>query len=154
MNRLLRFLFAAALALFVYEESRAEEITDGNSLKVVVVPTRTHVRIGQHFTLKLRVENHAHTNQYVRVMSCGWPLQWKSSSSRLVGPDVVCTFNAPISQKVPAGGSIKFDLEVSVPELLIERIKSKLVFQMGFTPVGSKRTLWSKDVVIHVSPAT
>src|SRR5260370_12229939 len=147
MNRLLHFVFGAALALFNSEKCRAEEITDTNSLRVVVVPTTTHVRVGEHFTLKLRVENSTTTNQYVRVMSCSWPEQWKSSSPSIVGPDIFCTFNAPISETVPAGGAIKFDLEVSVPvPILIEPITSKLSFQMGFTPVGSKKTLWIKAV--------
>jgi hypothetical protein len=84
------FVFGAALALFASEKCKAEEISDTNSLRVVIVPTRTHVRIREHSTLTLRVANPTTTNQYVRVMSCSWPQQWKSSSPSISCQNLSC----------------------------------------------------------------
>jgi hypothetical protein len=120
---------------------------DTNSLKVVVKPEKTQVHVGEHFNLALRVENPATTNQYVRVMSCCWWQQWQPSNPSIFFDTEGCTWNAPMSLKIPAGGAITFDLKVSVSEL----VSRKFSFQMGFTPIGSKETFWSDDVSIGVA---
>jgi hypothetical protein len=121
---------------------------DTNSLKVVVKPEKTQVHVGEHFNLALRVENTATTNQYVRVMSCSWWQQWQPSNPSIFFDTEDCTWNAPMSLKIPAGGAITFDLKVSVSEL----VSRKFSFQMGFTPIGSKETFWSDDVKLKILP--
>jgi hypothetical protein len=122
-------------------------------LRVVVKPEKMQVRIGEHFNLALRVENPTTTNQYVRVETCGWPSEWRISNPRIIGPCTTCEFNPLITEEIPAGGSIKFDLEVSVPwPISIEHSTGKLSFQMGFMPIGSKQTFWSKEMTIKVIP--
>jgi len=159
MNRMFQFVVGAFLAVFVTsvasEKCRAEEIGDTNSLRVVVVPSKSDVRVREHFKLALRVENPTSTNQYVRVMSCSWPQEWQTSNPSIVSVGFACTANAPISLKIPAGGAITFDLEVLVPgPISIEPVTSKLSFQMGFTPLDRKKTFWSNEVSINISPAT
>ncbi|MGA9778061.1 MAG: hypothetical protein ACLPRE_04850 [Limisphaerales bacterium] len=129
---------------------------DMNSLRVVVIPSKSDVRAGEHLNLALRVENPTTTNQYVRVWSCSWPQNWQISNPRTIRPDIVdiCEFNPPITEKIPAGGSIRLDLEVIVskPISLIEPGTRKLSFQMGFTPIDSKKTFWSDVVKINILP--
>lgn len=157
MNRISQFVVGAFLALLVTsvvsEKCRAVEIGDTNLLRVVVLPSKTDVRVRERFKLALRIENPTNTNQYVRVMSCSWPEQWRSSSPSIVDLGFACTFNAPITLKIPAGGSKTFDLDVYVPgPISIKPVTNKLSFQMGFTPLDSKKTFWSKEVSINVSP--
>ena len=128
---------------------------DTNSLRVLVIPSKTDVRVGEHFELALRVENPTATNQYVRVWSCSWPQNWQiSNPSIFIGQDLNCEFNPPIIEKIPAGGSIKFDLEVYVPgtPAALEHLTGKLSFKMGFTPIDSKKTFWSREMTIEVIP--
>jgi hypothetical protein len=126
---------------------------DTNSLKVVVKPGKTQVHVREHFKLALRVENPTTTNKYVRVMFCSWWQQWQPSDPSIFFITENCTFNAPISLKIPAGGAVTFDLEVYVSGAVsIDPVMRKLSFQMGFTPIGSKKIFWSKEVTIKVIP--
>jgi len=129
--------------------------SDANSLKVVVKSEKTRVRVGELLNLALQVENPTTTNQYVRVETCGWPHEWQISNPIIRRPDMVeiCEFNPIITETIPAGGSIKFDLEVCVPgpPVWFEHLTGKkLSFQMGFTPIGSKKTFWSREMTIVV----
>ena len=152
MNQVLHFIFGVLVALSISGKC-AGEISDSKSLRVVIIPTRTRVRVGEHFTVRLRIENPTTTNQYVRVMSCSWPQQWHSSSSSIIGPDIVCTFNVPVSKKISAGAAIKCEMEMCVPgPILSGRITDNLCFQLGFTPLDSEKTFWSNEVTIKVSP--
>lgn len=49
-------------------------------LRVTVVPSKTEVRVSEPFTLALRVENISQTDQTIRVMTCSWQDEWKSSN--------------------------------------------------------------------------
>jgi hypothetical protein len=132
---------------------QASDAVDTNSLRVVVEPSKTDVRAGEHFNLALQVENPTATNQYVRVWSCSWDQNWQiSNPSIMVGQNLNCEFNPPITEKIPAGDSIKFDLEVYVPGPISLLPSKKLSFQMGFTQIGSKKTIWSDEVKINILP--
>jgi hypothetical protein len=122
--------------------------SDTNLLKVVVKPEKTQVHAGEHFNLALRVENTATTNQYVRVMSCSWWEQWQQSNPSIFFNTEDCTWNAPTSLEIPAGGAITFDLKA----YLSEPVSRKFSFQMGFTPIGSKKIFWSNDVKLKILP--
>jgi hypothetical protein len=127
--------------------------SDTNSLKVVVKLDKTQIHVREHFNLALRVENPTTTNQFVRVMSCSWWQQWRPSNPSIYFWQEPCTWNAPTSLKIPAGGTITFDLEVYVSEpISIDPVTRKLSFQMGFTPIDSKKTFWSKEMTIQVIP--
>jgi hypothetical protein len=49
---------------------------DANSLRVVVIPSKTDVRVKELFKVVLRVENPTATNQIVRVWGCSWDEEW------------------------------------------------------------------------------
>ena len=123
--------------------------SDTNSLNVVVKLEKTQVHVGEHFNLALRVENPTTTNQYVRVMSCSWWQQWQPSNSNIFFNTEGCTWNAPTSLVIPAGSAITFDLKAYVSE----PVSRKFSFQMGFTPIGSKKTFWSNDVKLKILPS-
>lgn len=122
-------------------------------LKVAVVPSKTVVHVREHFNLSLLVENPTTTNQIVRVMWCSWPQQWQINSPIIHTMGFVCEMDFPRSIELPPGGSTTFNLEAVIPgPISIPPATKKLAFQMGFTPLDSNKTFWSKKVSIRVLP--
>jgi len=118
-------------------------------LRVVVVPSKTEVRVGEPFTLALRVENISQTNQTIRVMSCSWQDEWKSSNPKIAPGGCVCTVNAPVTIVLPPGGAYTNASETRIYEPIGGRTLS---FRMGFTSIGSDETIWSDEVKLRVLP--
>ena len=103
-----KLLLCLALVLSGALEAFSTSAADTNSLRVVVIPSEAEVHVGEHFNLALQVENPTTTNQYVRVMSCSWWQQWQPSNPSIFFNTEGCTWNAPMSLEIAAGGAITF----------------------------------------------
>src|SRR6266567_1986348 len=143
-----KFLLCVTLALGGALPGLAAIAADTNFLRVVVIPSRSEVRVNESFNVALRVENPTASNQTVRVMSCSWDAQWKTSNTNVVWKHWTCTRNVALHVKIPPGGAYTNELEMFVPGPILE---NTLSFRMGFTPLDSGKTYWSKDVNISVS---
>jgi hypothetical protein len=135
---------------------------DTNSLQVVVIPSKTEVHVKEKFKVALRVENLTTTNQTVRVWSCSWYDDWKTSNTNISLVFWDCTRNFPENVDVPPGGAYTNELEMLIPEPISEKTLS---FRMGFTPIDSKQTFpfpigqidskqtfWSNEVKLKILP--
>jgi hypothetical protein len=120
-----------------------------NSLRVVVNPSKTEVRVKEKFKVALRVENPTATNQTVRVWSCSWDQEWKTSNTNISWIGWDCTRNGVRNVEIPSGGAYTNELEMIIPKPISEKTLS---FRMGFTPIDSTKTFWSEAVVIGVAP--
>ena len=120
---------------------------DTNTLRVVVIPSKTEVQVKETFKVALRVENPTATNQIVRVWSCSWDEEWKSSNTNIYFGGWVCTKNAAYDLTIPPGGAYTNELEMLIPEPISEKTLS---FRMGFTPIDSQQTFWSGEVKLNV----
>jgi len=123
---------------------------DTNSLRVVVIPSKTEVRIKETFKVALRVENPTTTNQTVRVWSCSWDEEWKTSNPNISWLGWACKKNGVKNVEIPPGGAYTNELEMLIPEPISEKTFS---FRMGFTPIDSKQTFWSGEVKLNVIPS-
>jgi len=124
---------------------------DADSLRVVVTPSRTVVRIKEVFPVTLRVENPTATNQTVRVMSCRWQDEWKTSNTNVSWIVGECTRNVARNVEFPPGGVYTNQLEMLVSGPISQKTVS---FRMGFTPIDSRKTYWSDEVTLDVLPPT
>jgi hypothetical protein len=128
--------------------SSSPQSADTNSLRVVVIPSKTEVRIKEKFNVALRVENPTTTSQTVRVESCTWHGEWKTSNTNISWIPEICTVNfGAINVEIPPGGAYTNELEMFIPEPISEKTLS---FRMGFTPIDSKKTFWSDEVKLNV----
>jgi len=123
---------------------------DTNSLRVVVIPAKTEVHVKETFKVALRVENPTTTNQTMRVWSCSWDEEWKTSNTNISWLDWICTRNFEMNVEIPPGGAYTNELEMFIPEPISEKTLS---FRMGFTPIDSDRTFWSDDVQLNIIPS-
>jgi hypothetical protein len=123
---------------------------DTNLLRVVVIPSKTEVRVKETFKVALRVENPTTTNQTVRVWSCSWDEEWKSSNTNISWLGWICTRNVARNVEIPPGGAYTNELEMLIPEPIPE---NSLSFRMGFTPIDSEKTLWSDGVKLNILPS-
>ena len=122
---------------------------DTNSLRVVVIPSKTEVRVKETFKVALRVENPTTTNQTVRVWSCSWDEEWKTSNTNISWLGWDCEKNNIHSVEIPSGGAYTNELEMLISEPISEKTLS---FRMGFTPIDSKKTFWSNEVKLKILP--
>jgi hypothetical protein len=122
---------------------------DTNSLRVVVIPSKTEVHVKETFKVALRVENPTTTNQTVRVWSCSWNEEWKTSNTNISWLDWICTRNFEMNVEIPPGGAYTNELEMFIPEPISEKTLS---FRMGFTPIDSNQTFWSDGVKLNILP--
>jgi hypothetical protein len=120
---------------------------DTNSLRVVVIPTKTEVRVKETFKVALRVENPTTTNQTVRVMSCSWDEEWKTSNPNITWIGWDCKKNNIHSVEIPPGSAYTNELEMLIPKPISEKTIS---FRMGFTPIDSQQIFWSGEVKLNV----
>ncbi len=118
-----------------------------NSLRVVVIPSKTEVRVKEKFKVALRVENLAATNHVVPVWSCSWDVEWKTSNTNISWIGWACTRNVAKNVEIPPGGAYTNELEMLIPEPVSEKTLS---FRMGFTPIDSEKTFWSDGVKIEI----
>jgi hypothetical protein len=122
---------------------------DTNSLRIVVVPSKTDVRIREAFSLALRVENPTATNQSVRVMTCSWQDEWQSSNPKIPWGGAECSKNFAVDVEIPPGGAYTNKAQIFIYELTSDK---ELSFRMGFTPIGSKKTFWSDEIKLNLLP--
>jgi len=122
---------------------------DTNSLRVVIIPSKTDVRVREPFGLALRVENPTRTNQTVRVMGCSWYEEWQSSNTNINLVGWPCWANGPVDVEIHTGGAYTNEASMLVYNLIPDK---ELSFRMGFTPMGSKETYWSNEVKLHILP--
>jgi len=121
-----------------------------NSLRVVAIPTKTEVHVKERFSVALRVENPTTTGQTVRVESCSWFEEWKTSNTNISLIPWNCTVNfGAMNVEIPPGGAYTNELEMLIPEPISEKTLS---FRMGFTPIDSKKTFWSEEVKLKILP--
>jgi hypothetical protein len=122
---------------------------DTDSLLVVVMPSQTHVRLREPFGLALRVENPTRTNQTIRVMNCSWEDEWRPSNPKIPWGSGTCTKNCPVDVEIPPGGAYTNEASMGIYELISDK---ELSFRMGFTAIGSAKTLWSNEVKLYILP--
>jgi hypothetical protein len=145
MNSKVILCFALVLSgVLVTFSTRA---ADTNSLRVVVIPSKTEVRVKETFKVALRVENPTTTNQTVRVMSCSWDDEWKTSNTNISWIGWGCTRNFAVNVKIPPGGAYTNELEMLIPKPVFQKMLS---FRMGFTSIDSEKTYWSDEVKIKI----
>jgi hypothetical protein len=132
---------------FPIKPTTTNSAADTNSLRVVVILSKTEVRVKEKFKVALRVENPTTTNQTVRVMSCSWDEEWKSSNTNISWLGWNCLKNNIHSVEIPPGGAYTNELEMLISEPIS---KKTLSFRMGFTPIDSKQTFWSDDVQLNI----
>jgi hypothetical protein len=140
-------LLGLALVLGGILGSVSTNAADTNTLHVVVIPSKTEVRVKEQFKVALRVENPTTTNQMVRVMSCSWDDEWRSSNTNISWLSWDCEKNNMRSVKIPPSGGYTNELEMLIPEPISNQT---LTFQMGFTPIGSEKTFWSTEVKLKI----
>ncbi|HEX5397630.1 MAG TPA: hypothetical protein VFY06_01090 [Verrucomicrobiae bacterium] len=139
-----KLLLCLALVLTILFVCEAQPV-----LRVVIIPSTNNIRILEPFGLALRVENPTRTNQTIRVMSCSWYEEWQSSSTNITWIRWICTRNFATDVSIPAGGAYTNELKMLIPKPIPEK---KLSFRMGFTSIGSARTLWSNEIKLHILP--
>jgi hypothetical protein len=122
---------------------------DTNSLRVVVIPSKIEVHVKEKFKVVLRVENPTTANQTVRVMSCSWDEEWKTSDTNISWIGWNCTRNFAKNVEIPPGGAYTNELKMLIPKPIAEQTLS---FRMGFTSIGSTNILWSNEVKLHILP--
>jgi len=144
-----KIILCLALVLRGVLATFSTRAADTNSLRVVVIPSKTEVRVKETFKVTLRVENPTTTNQTVRVMSCSWYQEWQTRNTNISWIGWICTRNVDMNVKIPPGGAYTNELEMFIPKPIF---KKTLSFRMGFTPIGSETTFWSDAVVIAVAP--
>jgi len=93
-------LLGLALVLGGILGSVSTNAADTNTLHVVVIPSKTEVRVKEQFKVALRVENPTTTNQMVRVMSCSWDDEWRSSNTNISWLSWDCEKNNMRSVKI------------------------------------------------------
>ena len=123
---------------------------DTNSLRVIVIPSKTEIHVKETFKVALRVENLTTTSQTVRVWSCSWNQEWKTSNTNISWLGWDCTRNVTRNVEIPPGGAYTNELEMLIPEPISEKTLS---FRMGFTPIDSNQTFWSDDVQLRIIPS-
>src|ERR1043165_6377053 len=94
-----KIILCLALAAF------STNAADTSSLRVIVKPSKTDVRVKEPFKVALRVENPTTTNQTVRVMNCSWDDEWKSSNTNITWIGWSCGKNYAMSVEIPPGGA-------------------------------------------------
>jgi len=156
---MIRVLIFLAFVGFYCARCEAEEIGGTNSLAVQVKLSLAKVRVGQTFRVSLRVENAAPTNQSVLVWGCSWSENWKTDNTNIVLFGQQCTKNTVGPVEIKPGGAYINEGEMQVLHSVPGK---KLSFRMGFTPFTGwnasftgfvrGKTLWSKEVVIGVTP--
>ena len=120
---------------------------DTNSLRVVVIPSKTEVRIKEKFKVALRLENTTTTNQTVRVWSCSWDEEWKTSNTNISWIGWDCTRNVVRNVEIPPGGAYTNEFEMLISQPIS---KNLLSFRMGFTPIDSEETFWSDEIKLNI----
>ena len=118
-------------------------------LRAVVTPSTNEVRFRETFDVALRVENQSATNQTIRVMNCSWEEHWKSSNTNVSSRGWACTKNFPVNVDIPPGGAYTNKMQMLIYNLIPDK---ELSFSMGFTAIGSGKTLWSNKVKLRVLP--
>jgi hypothetical protein len=118
-------------------------------LRVVIIPTTTDVRIRETFGLALRVENPTQTNQTIRVMNCSWDEEWQSSNTNVAWTGCACRKSFAVDVTIPPGGAYTNKLQMYIYNLIPDK---ELSFRMGFTSIGSAKSLWSNEVKLRILP--
>jgi hypothetical protein len=135
---------------------------DFNALRVVVVPSKTQVRVGEKFELELRVENISQENQAVAAWTCSWEFGWQCSDKRIFSASPMsCNSNFPHSVIISSGEAYTNTFLAIVKDAAA---LGKISFRMGFGSfkdfLNSKdqvraeyyQPIWSEPVTIEVIP--
>src|SRR4051794_25080090 len=99
----------------VDEQSSADAVRSTNSLRVVVKPSKTKVRVNEPFSVALRVENASAAQQHFRVMNCSWDQHWKTSNTNITWLRWNCTRNLAVTVELAPGGAYTNRMELFVP---------------------------------------
>lgn len=127
------------LASYFYSEE--------NVLSIRVKPQQTKIRVGHPFNLTLLVANTYRNPHSFQVMSCSWNDQWKSSDPRLFSMGWPCKANFPRTITLASGATYQRILPMSLANGVVP---GPISFAMGFTPIGSKQTYWSRPITLEV----
>jgi hypothetical protein len=155
--RLARLGVQHAQLTAILEAHTAEQRSDTNSLRVVVVPAQHFARLKEPFKVELRVENRTATSQTVQVMNCSWDEHWKSSNTNVIWEGWNCYKNFAVPVGIAPGRAYVKELKMVVMESppadpKRPQFKDWISFRMGFTPIGSPKTIWSHEVALKVIP--
>ena len=143
----LYLIFALSDVWAVFYTSAVE----ANSLRVVVIPSKTNVRVKEAFRVALRMENPTTNFETVRVMCCSWFEEWQISDPNISWLGWDCPKNFPLDVGIPPGGAYTNELAMVIPQAIAQDTFS---FRMGFTSIGGGKTFWSDDVKLHVLSPT
>ena len=122
---------------------------DADRLLVTIWPKTTCVQVEKYFDVHLRVVNATDKTQSFQIMCGSWFDHWKANNTRIWLASWDCTKNFPKTIKLEPGEAYEESLQVQVGD------GAPLVttsFQMGFTPLGEKKTYWSNKVVLGIKP--
>ena len=121
------------------------------------------------------VQNITDTNQSIKVWSCSWPEQWKSSDLRIESSvGIACTANTPITVNLMPGKSWENELKMFSPDYgKRQKQKETISFRLGFSPLvfgpkflcdtnnhctpyqgwdNGKKTYWSNELKVDLLP--
>jgi hypothetical protein len=118
-------------------------------LRIIVVPSKTEVRVREPFSLALRVENPTTTNQTVRVMNCSWQDEWTNSNPKISEMGWDCAKNFAVNVEIPPGGAYTNESQMLIYDLIPDK---ELSFRMGFTPIGSNKVFGSNEIKLRILP--
>jgi hypothetical protein len=121
----------------------------GPSLRVFAVPATNAIRLREPFKMALRVENASGTNQSVRVMTCSWDDEWRSSNTNVTFMGWDCEKNNMHDVVIPPGGVYTNEAPMMIYNLIPDQ---EISFRMGFTSIGSTQTWWSGEIKLHILP--
>ena len=122
---------------------------DQSPLTVTIKPKANPVRTDEPFDVDLHVVNSSKSTQSFQVMNGSWDEHWKSSNAKVSWLGWDCAKNFAVTVKLAPGDRY----EKTLPMLLATgKPEEKVPFKMGFTPIGSKQTFWSNEVIVEVEP--
>jgi len=123
------------------------EKVEVDSLQVIVEPPNGPVQVNKSFDIRLRVVNKSDSVQSFRVMSWSWQQHWKSSNGHVAMIGLPCSANTALLETLRPNETFEKSGSMQVSE---GRVGDKVSFKMGFTPIDSKRTYWSKEVTVQL----
>lgn len=132
------------------EKPKDAESDKAKTLTVTIKPQKNRVRVKETVEVNLRVVNTSKTTQSIQVMNCSWDDHWKSSNDQVSWVGWDCAKNFAVTVKLEPGEAYEKTLSMF---LLAGKLKEKVSFKMGFTPIGSKQTFWSNEATLTVEPA-
>jgi hypothetical protein len=117
------------------------------AVAIAVAPVQTRLHRGDGFDVELRTTNNTRHLQAFRIMSCSWAEAWKTDDAQIDASPIACTRNGEITLRLAPGAT---DVRTLNLEVAKDAALGTHTFRLGFTPIGSRDTLWSAAASVNV----